>query len=220
GCLRLRGVVWGDSGAPPIQLRGVVTEAGSGEPLDNATVQAQPQSAPGSTGPRGFAMKAGGTDSTGAYSIDDVGSGPYQITARRPGYPAETQTITIGGDSATLDFGLQRGEGISIRVGDAITGVPLKAVTVAAQGADGSIAYQGMVGLDSTGKGEISSLAPGQYIVSLFSDGYAPRSAVMNAPSPLVSLGMTPGGRVEVLSAGAFSGQLVDSSGRPYPLTA
>jgi len=78
----------------------------------------------------------------------------------------------------------------------------------------------GMVNLDSTGKGEISSLAPGQYLVSFFSDGYAPRSAVMNAPSPLVPLGMTPGGRVDVLSPSAFSGRLVDSSGRPYPLSA
>ena len=45
----------------------------------------------------------------------------YQITARRNEYQAKTQTFTVGGDSATLDFGLQRGEGISIRVGDALT---------------------------------------------------------------------------------------------------
>jgi protocatechuate 3,4-dioxygenase beta subunit len=210
----------GDIALPPIQVRGTVTEAGSAEPLDNVTVQAQPQSAPGATGGRGFAQKSAVTDSTGAYFIDDVDSGPYQITARRSEYQAKTQTLTVGGDSATLDFGLQRGEGISIRVGDAMTGVPLKAVTVSAQAADGSVAFQGFVSLDSTGKGEITSLAPGQYTVHLFSDGYAPRTAVLNAPSALVSLGLTPGGRVEVTTPIALSGRLVDDSGRPYPLNA
>jgi hypothetical protein len=160
------------------------------------------------------------TDSTGAYFIEDVDSGPYQVTARRSEYQAKTQTLTVGGDSSTLDFGLQRGEGISIRLGDGITGVPLKAVTVAAQAGDGSVAFQGFVSLDSTGKGEITSLAPGRYVVHFFSDGYAPGTAVMNAPSALVSLALTPGGRVEVLTATALTARLVDASGMAYPLNA
>ena len=210
----------GDIALPPIQLRGTVTEAGSGEPLDNVMIQAQLQSAPGAAGGRSFAAKSAVTDSTGAYFIEDVDSGPYQVTARRSEYQAKTQTLTVGGDSSTLDFGLQRGEGISIRVGDGITGVPLKAVTVAAQAGDGSVAFQGFVSLDSTGKGEITSLAPGRYVVHFFSDGYAPGTAVMNAPSALVSLALTPGGRVEVLTATALTARLVDASGMAYPLSA
>jgi hypothetical protein len=107
-----------------------------------------------------------------------------------------------------------------VRLGDGLTGAPLRGATVAAVAGDGTVAYQGFISLDSTGKGEISSLAPGQYVVHFFTDGYASRTAVMNAPSALVSIGLTPGGRVEVLTAVALTGRLVDSSGMPYPLNA
>jgi protocatechuate 3,4-dioxygenase beta subunit len=210
----------GDIALPPIQLRGTVTETGSGEPLDNVTVQAQLQSPSGPTGGRSFTMKTAVSDSTGAYTIDDVDSGSYQVTARRSQYQAKTQTLAVGGDSTSLDFGLQRGEGISVRLGDGLTGSPLRGATVAAVAGDGTVAYQGFISLDSTGKGEISSLAPGQYVVHFFTDGYASRTAVMNAPSALVSIGLTPGGRVEVLTPVALTGRLVDSSGMPYPLNA
>lgn len=210
----------GDIALPAVQIRGRVTEAGSGEPLDGVTVQAQPQAAPGQTGSRGFSMKTGVSDSTGAYFIDDVDSGPYQVTARRNEYQAKTEAVTVGGDTATLDFGLSRGEGVSIRVVDGLTGLPLKAVTASATSGGGAVGFQGPVALDSTGKGEISSLAPGRYVVRVFSDGYASRTGVLDVPSALVTLALTPGGRVEIVTSTPLSARLVDASGLPYQMNA
>jgi hypothetical protein len=207
----------GDIQLPTIQVSGAVTEAGSGEPLDNVTVQLQAQ--PTATPTPGFGgMKMGSGDSSGHYFIDDVDPGTYQVTARRDGYQAQTQTLTVGGDSPTLNFGLQRGEGISIRVGDGITGLPLTGVIASAVDGNGTVAFQGMVTLDSTGKGDISSLAPGQYAVHLTADGYASRTNVMNAPSPLVPIALTPGGRVQVTTALPIQGRVVDSAGMAYQL--
>src|SRR5262249_48021826 len=117
-----------------------------------------------------------------------------------------------------LNVGLERGEGISMRVGDGITGMPLTGVIANAVDANGGVAFQGMVTLDSTGKGEISSLAPGQYVVHLTSDGYASKTSVMNAPSSLVPIALTPGGRVEVRTAVPLQGRVVDGSGMAYQL--
>ena len=146
--------------------------------------------------------------------------GTYQVTARRDEYQVSTQTVTIGGDSATLNFALQRGEGVSIRVADGLTGIPLRGVNASAVDGTGAVTFQGSVSLDSTGKGEISSLAPGQYVVRVFSDGYAARSAVVTAPSPLVTVALTPGGRLEVAAPAAWTGRLVDSAGLAYSLSA
>jgi hypothetical protein len=209
----------GDIVLPPIQITGTVTELGSGEPLDAAIVQAQLQTSDSAGGGR-FSMKMGTGDSTGHYTIEDVDPGTYQVTARRDGYQAKVQTITVGSDSPSLDFGLQRGEGISVRIMDGITGLPLKGVVVTVIGGGGAIGYQGAVTLDSTGRGEINSLAPGRYAVHFFSDGYASRTAVLDAPSPLVPIALTQGGRVEVATSLPLSGRIVDSSGLPYQLNA
>jgi large repetitive protein len=209
----------GDILLPAIQVTGTVTELGSGEPLDGATIQAQPQTSD-STGGGRFSMKMGTGDSTGRFTIDDVDPGTYQVTARRDGYQAKVQTITVGSDSQSVDFGLQRGEGISVRIADGITGLPLKGVIVSAVDGGGGVGYQGAITLDSSGKGEINSLAPGQYSVHFSADGYASRTSVMNAPSPLTPVMLTPGGRVDVTMAVPFSGRVVDSSGLPYQLNA
>jgi hypothetical protein len=209
----------GDILLPPIQLTGSVTELGSGEPLDGATIQAQLQTSD-STGGGRFSMKMGTGDSTGRFTIDDVDPGIYQVTARRDGYQAKVQTITVGSDSQSVDFGLQRGEGISVRIADGITGLPLKGVIVSAVDGGGGVGYQGTITLDSSGKGEINSLAPGRYAVHFFADGYASRTSVMDAPSPLTPVVLTPGGRVDVATALPLSGRIVDSSGLPYPLNA
>jgi protocatechuate 3,4-dioxygenase beta subunit len=210
----------GDIQLPPIQLTGTISEAGSGEPLDGATIQLQLQAPAGQTGGGGLGSKRATGDSTGHYFIDDVDPGTYQVTAHRDDYQAKTQSVTVGSDSATLDFGLARGEGISIRVTDGLTGLPLKGVIVAALDSGGSVGYQGPISLDSTGKGEINSLAPGRYAVHFFSDGYASRTAIIDAPSPLVPIALTPGGRVEVVTPVPLAGRLVDGAGLPYQLNA
>jgi len=205
----------GDINLPTTTLTGTVVDAGSGEAIDGATVQAE-------TGQetQAQAVKRAQTDSAGAYEIADLDPGNYQVTARKAGYQLKTQSATVGGDGAPLDFSLLKGSGASIRVTDGLTGIPLGGVNALAFGPDGSIAFQGMVALDSTGTGEIPSLAPGRYAVYVFSGGYAPRSiGAMDVPVPAaVPIAMTPGGSVEARSSAGLTGRILDGSGAPYLL--
>ena len=112
---------------------------------------------------------------------------------------------------------LARGAGLAIRAVDGLTGLPMRGVTALAFAAGGTLAFSGMVSLDSEGDGEITSLAPGSYSLYLFSDGYAPRSLpALAVPSPKLNVALTPGGRVEVRSEAAVTGRLVEASGAAY----
>jgi len=90
---------------------------------------------------------------------------------------------------------------------------------VIAYGGGGAIAFSGTVSLDSTGLGEITSLAPGAYAFYIFSNGYSPRSFTsVQVPTSILPVVLTPGGRVEVRPALPVSGRILDSSGAVYLL--
>ncbi len=211
--LTVSGDTPGDIQLPAISVTGAVTDAGSGEPVEGVTVQGQI-----GRETAGFGMKQGVTDSVGHYFIDDVDPGSYQVTARKSGYQLKTQNLTVGSDSTELNFALQPGEGVTIRVIDGLTGLPLKGVLVTAFRADGTLALPASpVNLDSTGKGEISSLGPGRYSLYVFSDGYA-QSVIpaVDVPAPMIPLRMTPGGRVDIRTDTPFTARIVDASGANY----
>jgi protocatechuate 3,4-dioxygenase beta subunit len=202
----------GDIALPAMTISGTVTEIGSSEPLEGARVQLE---SGGSTS--SFGLKSAVTDSRGFYSIDDVDSGSYQVTARKEGYQLKTQPVSIGSSSVELDLSLARGAGLAIRAIDGLTGLPLHGLTVLAYSEAGTVAYSGSLSLDREGKGEIASLGPGRYALHLFSDGYATRSLpAVTVPSPMLSVPLTPGGRVEIRSEAPLSGRLLDASGSPY----
>jgi 5-hydroxyisourate hydrolase-like protein (transthyretin family) len=210
--LSVSGATAGDLVLPTVSVTGTVVDSSTGQPVSGATVQAE-------TGAetQTVSMKRATTDSNGNYTIDNVDSGTYQVTARMTGYQLQTQSVTVGTDAAQLNFQLNPGSGLPIRVLDGLTGLPLTAVTVLAFGAGGSVASSGAISLDATGTGEIPSLNPGRYSVYIFSDGYAPRSLpAVDVPAPLVTIAMTPGGRVTVMTGYSFTGQLVDATGALY----
>jgi protocatechuate 3,4-dioxygenase beta subunit len=213
--LDVSGDTQGDLTLPATTLSGVVTDESSGQPLEGADVQAE-------TGEetQAFAVKRSATDSNGNYSIADMDAGTYRVTARLTGYRLKTQSATVGTDPATLDFALAKGSGLSIRVSDGQTGIPLSSVQVLAFTSDGTVAFQGRVTLDATGAGEVPSLSDGTYAIYAFSDGYATRSLpTVNVPSPALAIAMTPGGRVEVRASAPLSGRLLDASGSIVLLT-
>lgn len=212
--LSVSGATAGDLVLPTVSVTGTVVDSGTGQPLSGATVQAE-------TGAetQTVSMKRAMTDSNGNYTIDNVDAGTYQVTARMTGYQLQTQSLTVGTDAAQLNFQLAPGSGLPIRVLDGLTTLPLAAVTVLAFGAGGSLASSGAISLDATGTGEIPSLSAGRYSIYVFSDGYAPRSLpAVDVPAPLVTIAMTPGGHVNVLTGNAFTGQIVDATGAPYLL--
>lgn len=198
---------------PTAGITGTVVEDGTGTPLESAVIQVE-------TGQEtsAVAMKSATTDSSGNYSIDGVDSGTYQVTARKSGYQLKTQTATVGSsEPAQANFSLTKGAGITIQVSDGQTGQPLHGVTAIAFGGNGGVAFQGSVSLDSTGRGEIASLSSGRYSIYIFSDGYAPHCLpAVDAPSPAVSVAMTPGGSVEFHTSASGAGRITDGSGMPY----
>jgi protocatechuate 3,4-dioxygenase beta subunit len=201
----------GDIVLPAVSISGVVTEAGSNEPLEGASVQLE------SGRETTLAMRRAVTDSRGFYSIEDVDAGNYQLTARKERYELKTQPVSVGSSGVEVNVALARGAGLAIRAVDGLTGLPMRGVTALAFAAGGTLAFSGMVSLDSEGDGEITSLAPGSYSLYLFSDGYAPRSLpALAVPSPKLSVALTPGGRVEVRSEAAVTGRLVEASGAAY----
>jgi large repetitive protein len=201
----------GDIALPTLTISGVVTDAGSNDPIEGAFIQAE-------TGQErtGVPARYTETDSRGFYSLDGVDSGTYQITARKEGYQLKTLPVSVAAAPAELNVSLTRGAGLSIRAVDGLTGIPLRSLTVLAYTGSGSLAFTGSVSLDSDGKGEVSSLTPGSYSLYLFSAGYASRSYPVTVPSPMLSIAMTPGGRLEVRTEAAFSGRVVDGAGAPY----
>jgi len=204
----------GDIALPAISVTGTVTESGSGIPLEGVTVQAQ-------TGreTQAFSMKQGVSDSSGHYFIDDVDPGSYQLSARKSGYQAKTQNLTVAAESSQSDFALDRGTGMGIQANDGLTGLPLRGISVLAYAAGGSVAFSGTVSLDSTGRGELASLGPGVYAIYVFSNGYSPRSfASVQVPSPTLGAALTPGGRVEVRPSVPVTGRILDGSGSIYLL--
>lgn len=205
----------GDIDLPGTTITGRVTDSSTGDAVESASVDAE-------TGQetQSASVKRGTTDSNGVYSLTDVDPGSYQVTARKSGYKLKTQAVTVGSDQAQLDFQLDPGNGVPIRVADGLTGMPLGGVNALAFAGTGTVAFQGTVSLDSTGSGEIPSLVPGRYAIFIFSAGYAPRSfPQVDAPPPSpISVIMTPGGSVQARAADVVSGRILDSGGNPYLL--
>lgn len=203
----------GDIALPAVSISGVVTEAGSNEPIEGASVQVE------SGRETTLAMRRAVTDSRGFYSIEDVDAGSYQLTARKERYELKSQPVNVGSSAVEVNVALARGAGLAIRAVDGLTGLPLRGLTAVAFSSTGSLAYSGGVSLDAEGDGEISSLAPGSYALSLFSDGYAPRTfPALAVPSPKLNAFLTPGGRVEIRAETPVSGRVVDASGAVYPM--
>ncbi|HVE66065.1 MAG TPA: carboxypeptidase regulatory-like domain-containing protein, partial [Thermoanaerobaculia bacterium] len=201
----------GDIELPALTLSGFVTDAGSNEPLEGATIQAE-------TGRErtGVPARYAATDSRGFYSLEGLDSGDYRITARKDGYQLKTLPVSVSSAPAELNVALTRGAGLTIRAVDGMTGLPLRSLTALAYTGSGSLAFTGSVPLDAEGKGEVSSLSPGGYALYVFSQGFASRSYPVTVPSPMLSITMTPGGRVEVRTDAPFSGRIVDAAGAPY----
>ena len=207
--LQVSGDTNGDIALTGLAVQGTITDSATGAPVEGAAVQAE-------TGQESqlSSVKRAVTDSNGSYSLADVDPGSYQVTARKDGYQLKTQTASVDSQAVQLDFALDSGAGLRIRVTDGLSGMALGGVTVLAFGASGSIAFLGPVSLDGTGSGEIPSLAPGQYFVTLFAPSYSSRALPgVTVPADTVPVSMTPGGRVEARATSAVNGRLTDASG-------
>jgi hypothetical protein len=208
-----------DIAIPVARLGGVVVDAGTRQPLADATVQAAATEG-GGTGARST------TDSNGHFSLEDLDPAPYTVRVGRQGFLLQTRDVSAAeGAGDDLVFDLARGEGIGIEVRDAAAGVPLRAVQVRATSAAGGPAFGGGIALDSEGRGEVPSLPAGSYAVAVYAAGYAPALLSATAPAPRLLIPMAAGGGAEIhagpatLGAGTPRVQVLTGGGQPYPFS-
>ena len=206
-----------DLAIPFARLGGVVLDGATHQPLADVVVQATARTE--SRGPR-----SASTDSNGRFGLEDLEPTAYTLAARKSGYQVTTREVTpaeSGGDDLVVE--LARGAGISIEVRDASFGVPLRGVQARATDGAGAVVFAGGVTLDSDGRGEIPSLPPGSYGLSVYASGYAPAILVVTAPAPSVVLPLTVGGGIEIhagtatLASGSARAQILTTGGQPYP---
>ncbi len=204
-----------DIDLPSISISGVVTEQGASDPVAAASVSLDNGGAT-----TAFAMPRVATDSIGNFRIDGMASGDYRISISKSGWQTLTQPLSISDSTSALSYSMTRAEGITIHANDAQTGTPLPQIEALFMGSDGSIAFQGTVALDATGRGEIPQLPPGSDIAYFFARGYAPLPiGAITIPSPPLMVGMTQGGELDIRASGETAGvtaSLATESGLPY----
>jgi hypothetical protein len=144
--------------------------AASGVPVSGATVIAS-----GSEG-SGYAV----TNPSGEYLIDKgLETGTYTVTALKEGYLTEEKEnvqVTVGSETSGINFNLTRSAGISGKVTDAVSGLPLEQVVVYAFAEGGAFGWTGIT--DSNGNYNLATnLATGTYNVTvLMPEGHVTKS--------------------------------------------
>jgi protocatechuate 3,4-dioxygenase beta subunit len=202
---------------PTARLTGAVLEAGSRQPLADASVQvaAKDTSAPFGRGAT--------SDSNGRFSLDDLDFIAYVLTVRKQGFEFQTREVTPTDGGEDVVFELVRGDAIAIEVRDLAFGVPIHAAQVRAVDAQGAVAFANNLALDSDGRGQIPSLKAGGYAVAIYAAGYAPALLTASVPAPRITIGLAPGGTLEIhagpttLATGTARAQIVTADGQPYP---
>jgi thermitase len=138
----------------PGSIAGSVTDAKDGSPIVGAAVT--------------DGIRTATTDAAGKYTIADVPSGSYGVTASKEGYQSSSLTVTVlSGTTAVANFPLSQiivlGS-ITGSVTDAQNGSPIVGATVT----DGTRTTT----TDASGKYAIADVPPGTYGVTASKDGY------------------------------------------------
>ena len=196
-------------------VRGRVIDAGTNEPIAEATVNFRPSTA----GEMRF-MRAVTTDTNGNFTMEGVSPGSYQVTASRDGYGNELKEETFSDSGRDgLEFRLMRGDGVTLRVVDGRDGRAISAFATVFDSAGRVVPDRGM-GFGSPGSSDVQlSLSPGSYTATVTAvSGYAPQTVRITSPSTQ-TVALTPGGTILLQSKHSERRQmrLLDANGMQYP---
>lgn len=202
---------------PVARIAGVVLDAATKQPLEDAVVELAAERA----------RYVASTDSSGRFALESLEAKTYDATVRRSGYQFERRGLAAqeAGDEVTIE--LRRGDGIGLVAHDGIYGVPLRGLWVRAIDASGASVFMGDVPLDSEGRGELPSLKPGRYSLVVNSSNYATVTLpAVDAPASAVALALTPGGALEIRlgsqtlpAGGSVTLRLLNASGQTHLLS-
>jgi large repetitive protein len=197
-------------------IRGRVVNAGTNEPIADASVQFRPaQVTLGNNMPRSAV-----TDPSGGFAIDFVPPGSYVVTASREGFGNQVLDLQVGdGGRDDIELKLNRNDGVTLKVVDGRDGRALSAMLVVFD-MQGRVVHENRMyfrGTDAVSDTKVP-LSPGQYIATVSSMGYAPRTATFSSPSSQ-TVSLTPGGTIRVRSKHSTRRRmrLHDASGMHYP---
>lgn len=151
-------------------IAGRVVDGDTGTPLGATNISTQPGT--------GSVL----TDSTGQYTIENVQTGAYTITATRSGYPVASVTITVNAGTRTrADIALfRRGVQSSSNVGN-IEGRILDAETFRpiSQASISTLPPTNVILTDSLGRFSLNAIAAGNYTINAARNGYASGNAAV-----------------------------------------
>lgn len=197
-------------------VRGRVVDAGTNEPIENATVNFRPTSGD-IRFPRGTM-----TDPAGNFTIEAVPPGTYSITANAEGYGTEVREESFGESGRDgFEIRLSHNDAVKLRVVDGRNGQTIEAIVTVFDAA-GRVIHETGIRFGSTGGMDTElRLNPGTYTATVGGiSGYAPRTVRLTSPSPQpITVALTPGGTILVQSkhANVQHMRLLDASGQTYP---
>ena len=176
----------------PGSITGHVTDSSTGAAISGATVS--------------YSGGSTATDSSGAYTLNNVPAGTYNVTASQSGYTNVTSSVTVNAATAsTLNFqlaavpttgaGTLTGQVTNISTGGAVSGT-----TVSYSG--------GSATTDSTGHYTFTNVTAGTYNVTATHSGY-----FVETKSVTISAGTTSTLNFALATGGKVGGTVTNSAG-------
>lgn len=152
----------------------------------------------------GFGGGTATTDSTGAYTLNNLPTGTIQLVASAAGYSSQTQNVTVvAGTTVAANFTLAAAAttgSVSGKVTNISNGVALSGATVSWSG--------GTTTTNSSGIYTLNGVAAGTQSISAVANGYLKRTLTVSVPS-----GGTATLNLSLATAGKITAVVKNSSG-------
>lgn len=195
-------------------VRGRVVDASSGQGIGEANVELRERDP---NMPR-FGTRMTQTDSAGAFTMDSVPVGAWNVSAEKEGYGTKVVEVNVTESPADVEIKLSPNAGVAVRVVDARDGRLLNAF-LRVLDSQNRIVYESPMRFGGFGGGEELKigLEPGSYRAIVAAANYASRSVTITSPGSH-SIGLTPGGSILVRSRGSElrRARLMGADGREY----
>lgn len=192
-------------------VRGRVLDSTTGSPLPDARVELRP-----ATGEAFMGSRVMATDSAGAFVLENVARGNYELKADKEGYGHEMRSIVVGDSAPEVELKLAPSAGVTLTVVDGRDNRKIGANIARITDAQGRNVDTASFRFGSPEPMKLP-LSAGTYRVTVVAPGYAAQTIAVNSPSN-ATVAMTPGGSLLIRSksSSVTRARLIDSTGQAY----